>query len=253
LVTNAVKFTPEHGTIEIVAELEDVEDAMCRLRVEVRDTGIGLSEEQMDKLFTSFQQADSGTSRKYGGTGLGLVISKRIVELMGGTIGVTSKLGEGSTFAFVVPFEISEAYLTKAPDEDEANVQSDFSAFKVLLAEDIEINREIVVGLLEDSGIEILCAENGVEALDIFAERHDEIDLIFMDVQMPEMNGYEATERIRSMDVPEAAGIPIVAMSANVFREDIERCLAIGMNDHIGKPLDVRDLHAVLRKYLCAE
>ncbi|MCL2757516.1 MAG: response regulator, partial [Coriobacteriia bacterium] len=386
LLGNAVKFTPEAGSIVLDAFLEDEQDDICTILIKVTDTGIGISAEQQAGLFRSFQQAESDTSRKYGGTGLGLVISKNIVELMNGRMQVTSELGKGSSFSFTVqmtrgkelPHTLSDcgvdwndvrvlavdddpdileffahtiagfglscdtatsgeealalakrngAYtfyfvewkmpgisglefskalqaqghsaasfvviLSSAVDwiaiEEEAkeagvykiitkplfpspimdtineclgmshkallNTESDcdgiFAGHRILLAEDVEINREIVLALLEHTGIEIDCAENGAEAVRMFYEGRETYEMIFMDVQMPETDGYEATRRIRTLGVPESTTIPIIAMTANVFREDVEKCLAAGMNGHIGKPLKLDEVLHYLRLHLC--
>ncbi|MDR1946307.1 MAG: response regulator [Desulfovibrio sp.] len=380
LLSNAVKFTPEQGAVRLDVRLQHEENGVCVLRMEVRDTGIGISEEQQARLFNAFQQADSGISRRFGGTGLGLTISKRIVEMMGGTIWVESEPGKGSTFAFTIRAErgaedggsllnpglVRRDIRILAVDEDRENVNylesilhclgvscasasgvdealelierngpydlyfvdrrtmsgpdavrriqepgkapvvmmsaaewgtaangageagvaeciskpifpssvadsinkclgsslphaeqtpssgagDCFEGCRILLAEDVEINREIVLALLEPTGVEIDCAVNGAEAVRRFSETPDRYDLIFMDVQMPEMDGHEASRRIRAMDVPEAAAIPIIAMTANVFREDIDHCLAAGMNGHVGKPLNLEEVMDRLREFL---
>ena len=384
LLSNAAKFTPRGGRITLRADKFEDSDTTCTLRVEISDTGIGISEKQQQKLFNSFVQADGGISRRFGGTGLGLAISKRIVNLMGGEIWVESELGKGSRFIFTVTVEkgrvlryepdqllfegaplrlliadddktVQEFFshtaenlklhhkavtsaqeveallyrtgrspfhaifvdwnLAKANDcaliktisrqqnapkiivmsatgwsaqQDEAktlgvgdflskplfvtsvihcltqrldltqsNAETAASALpdhlagkRLLLAEDVAINREIVLSLLEDTGLDIVCAENGNEACEFFAADPHGFDIIFMDIQMPEKDGYEAARQIRSMDLPWAGEIPIIAMTANVFKEDIERCLAVGMNDHIGKPVHVEALMHTLHTYL---
>jgi CheY-like chemotaxis protein/anti-sigma regulatory factor (Ser/Thr protein kinase) len=263
LLGNAVKFTPEKGSIGIDAHLEKEEDGLFTIQISVSDTGIGISDEQQKNLFQSFQQAESNTARKYGGTGLGLAISKNIVEMMGGRIWVESELGKGSTFTFTVNLkrgegkkqELSGRQLDRndARIEEERNEQNLDGAYKgsrVLLAEDVEINREIVLTLLEPTLLDIDCAENGTQAVRMFADAPEKYDMIFMDIQMPEMDGYEATRRIRALNNPAAKKVPIVAMTANVFREDIEKCLEAGMNDHIGKPLDFGTVMEKLRTYL---
>ncbi|MDR2175850.1 MAG: response regulator [Synergistaceae bacterium] len=391
LLSNAVKFTPEGGSVNLSVRLLDEEDGVCTLRTEVTDTGIGISEEQRARLFNPFAQADSSTSRKFGGTGLGLVISKRIVEMMGGSIWIESELGHGSTFAFTVKAEraaeespqlpgrswdsvrmlvvddtpeirehlldiaeglgvscdaaesgeeacgmlerngdydicfvdwkmpgmdgvetarrlkersgdrsvvimISAAdwntieadarragvsrFLSKplfpsdvadcigaclgadtknAPSLNSANSAGSaedareelcLEGFRMLLADDVEVNREIVQAVLESTRISVDCAENGKEALRMYIESPDGYDIVFMDVQMPEMDGYEATLRIRASGAPRSKTVPIVAMTANVFREDIEQCLASGMNDHLGKPLEIDDVMNKLKFYL---
>jgi CheY-like chemotaxis protein len=383
LLGNAVKFTPEGGFVSLNAHLLHEEDDACTIQIEVADTGIGISEEQQSKLFRSFQQAESNTSRKFGGTGLGLVISKNIVEMMNGEIRIESKLNEGATFIFTVQLQIcaekSEDLLNSGVNarsahilavDDDADIleyfsdvmqymglscdcaangaealrlieengpydiyfvdwrmpgmdgieltgelksrtpgksvvimisatewgviendakksgvdkflskplfpsaiadiinecfgaaekrQADplpeethsFEGFRVLLAEDVEINREIVSALLAPTMLTIDCAVNGVEAVRMFGDMPERYDIVFMDVQMPEMDGYEATRQIRALDVPQAKKVPIIAMTANVFKEDVEKCRKAGMDGHIGKPLDIEELLTVLNMYL---
>jgi CheY-like chemotaxis protein len=384
LLGNAVKFTHEGGSIHLGAHFLEDRDGMCAFRIDVRDTGIGLTPEQQCRLFESFHQAEANTTRKFGGTGLGLSISKRIVEMMGGTIRVESEYGKGSTFAFTFQAErgaeqpadalaldarasnlrvlvvdddpdilsffthILQRHVTscdtaasgeealklfeqkgdysllfidwklpgingieltrmlrgcsgpgkaavimisaaewstieaeaknagvdkflskplfasdivdllntclgappKRAEEASQHTAGAFAGRRILLAEDVEINREIVKALLEPTLLEIDCAENGVEAVRMFSEAPEKYDMIFMDVQMPEMDGYEATRYIRALDIPRAGTIPIVAMTANVFREDVERSLAAGMNGHIGKPLDFEQVVQQLQRYL---
>ena len=426
LLTNAIKFTPERGTIILSVEKIGEDDADVMLQVGVSDTGIGISEEQQKRLFTSFNQADASIAQTYGGSGLGLAISKRIIELMGGRIWIVSEAGKGSQFIFTLqtkkvegktreqlvtkvnqkkmrilavddsdetreyllhimdalnlrcdvasdgyqalhmiesaksdpynvffvdwmmpgmdgielsnkikktsgensvvimisandwnafeeeakavgvdlfipkplfPSTISNAInicmnaeaaekeaetaaaeavetsgaaepaetakaaqAAKAADNAEAaggagkkaqKTANDFSDYTVLIAEDVDINREIMSAVLEDTGIAIDYAENGKDAVCMFSANPRKYNMILMDINMPEMDGYEATRLIRACSLPRADSIPIVAMTANVFREDIEKCLAAGMNDHIGKPIDVVDLFAQLTKYLC--
>jgi len=252
LLSNAVKFTPEKGSISIDTQLLKEENNVCTIQVSVTDSGIGLSPEQQAGLFESFQQAENSTSRKYGGTGLGLAISKNIVEMMDGKIWIESELGKGSTFAFTMQakrVEEKQKTLHKC-DEDARQKVVDFEGCHILLAEDVEINREIVLTLLEPTLIAIDCAENGVEAVRKFNEAPEKYDMIFMDLQMPEMDGYEATQRIRALPLPKAKDIPIIAMTANVFRDDVEKCLAAGMNNHIGKPINLNEVLGILSTYL---
>ncbi|MDR1748090.1 MAG: response regulator [Spirochaetaceae bacterium] len=250
LLSNAVKFTPDGGNIRLNAYLQSEKDNMCTIVIEISDTGIGIAQEHQTKIFLSFEQADNGTSRKFGGTGLGLVISKRIVEMMGGTIGVTSTPGQGSTFTFSFraarSTESSES-LSSASDTQEQQpvIPGEFTGSHILMAEDVEINREIILSYMEGTGAEIDCAENGLEVLKKFDENSGKYDLVFMDVQMPEMDGLEATRLLRARGV----SIPIIAMTANVFKEDIEKCIAAGMNDHIGKPLDMDTVLKMVRNY----
>jgi signal transduction histidine kinase/DNA-binding NarL/FixJ family response regulator len=261
LLTNAVKFTPPSGsvTLAVSSRPQDAargEDTSMRrvLKVSVSDSGIGISPEQQIRLFSSFQQADGSIARKFGGTGLGLAISKNIVEMMGGRIWVDSEEGKGSVFAFEAPVGIVEeqdAPQKESPaDEADDSIEGIFAGQRILLAEDVEINREIVTSLLEDTGAAIDYAENGAEAVDKFLRAPSAYRLILMDVQMPEVDGLEAARRIRRIDYPEAKTIPIIAMTANVFREDIENCLNAGMDNHIGKPIDMDDLIRKLKQYM---
>jgi PAS domain S-box-containing protein len=382
LLGNAVKFTPEKGSISLNTRFLGEENDLCTIEISVSDTGIGISAEQQKNLFKSFQQAEADTSRRFGGSGLGLVISRSIVEMMNGQIWIKSEPGKGSVFTFTV--QVKKGSQTKqrllvdgvnrdnlrilAVDDDpdilmyfkkiaqqlglscdtavsgeealklveqngsyniyfidwkmpgmdgialtrelkasgsgncvvtmisavewsiieegakeagvdkflskplfpstitevidnclgvEHRVKEEkpalvglFTGRHVLLAEDVEINREIVLALFEPTQVEIDCAENGLEAVRKFSEKPDKYDMIFMDVQMPEMDGYEATRCIRDMGLPKAKSIPIIAMTANVFREDVEKCMAAGMNGHVGKPLNFDDVLEKLNSYL---
>ena len=386
LLSNAVKFTPEDGTITLKTEYLGQKEGKIGIQIQVIDTGIGISEEQKNRLFSSFEQAEQGTSRKFGGTGLGLSISKRLVEMMDGHIWVDSTQGKGSTFGFTSWFEKSSKEADpmvsptinkenirllavdddrqileffsdlfgklnmscdiaensrealkliekngpyhlyfidwKMPDIDgieltrmikefddgkplvsmisaadftaiekeakqvgvdqfvqkplfpsvvadivndcigtvamaeqelEDDYESIFSGFNMLLVEDVEINREIVMTLMENTGISIDTAENGKVAVELVGNSPDKYDIILMDVQMPEMDGYQATKLIRAMDDDRAKNIPIIAMTANVFKEDIEKCIAHGMNAHIGKPVDIDDLMRIVKFTLIPE
>jgi len=385
LLSNALKFSPIGGSVRLEASLHSHDDVSCIIQIDVADNGIGITPEQQSRLFSAFEQAESSTTRKYGGTGLGLAICKRIITIMGGTIGVNSEVGVGSTFFFTVPLKISEnfserksgllkgvtlanmrilvvdddtetleyfslicrqmgircdtaasgtdairaidqygqydvyfvdwnmpsmngielsyrikendsghsvvimisgtaweeikkdahaagvdRYLAKplfpsiieacildclglSSDEDSESQnqqRSTFPGMHVLLAEDLEINREIVIALLEDTGLTFACAENGKECVRLFEANPESYDLIFMDVQMPVMDGLDATRQIRAMDNPHARVVPIIAMTANVFREDIEKCLDAGMNAHVGKPIDIDEVFVKLQHYL---
>jgi CheY-like chemotaxis protein len=254
LLSNAVKFTPERGTISLDVSLSGEKNGICELRVVVADNGIGISYEQQKRLFSAFEQADSGISRAFGGTGLGLSISKHIVELMDGGIWVESEPGKGSRFIFTVKMKRDEKEAASQSHGDnngetieEGNI---FSGKTLLLAEDVDINRKILISLLEGTGLVIDCAENGREAVDMIAAEPDKYDLVFMDMQMPEMDGLEATRRIRGLDIPNAKTLPIVAMTANVFHDDVEKSLEAGMNGHIGKPLNFEEVLGTLRIFL---
>jgi len=256
LLSNAVKFTPVGGEIHLeVSMISDI-DGYCELCIEVTDNGIGISPEQQENLFRPFEQAESGTSRQYGGTGLGLVISKNIIDLMGGRIWVESELGKGAKFCCIVKMlhGAGVPHISVTSDENIDNkieIEKDaFAGKSILLAEDIEINREIFIALLQDLGLIIECAENGKEAIDKVEAAPDKYDIVFMDVQMPLMGGYEATRYIRSLPALKDVKLPIIAMTANVFKSDIDECLAAGMDDHLGKPLDIEKVLQVLWKYL---
>ena len=252
LITNAVKFTPEKGTIALKAKTKSIEGTKHTLYISVSDSGIGISDEQKAKLFKSFEQADSSTSRKFGGTGLGLAISKHIIEMMGGSIDVESELNCGSVFSFTVVLELGDG--TQITDRQitfaEMTKADSFGDKRILLAEDVEINIEILVALLENTGVEIIAVHNGLEAVNEFSENPDNYDLILMDIQMPEMDGYEATRKIRALPIEWAKRIPIIAMTANVFQEDINKSIEAGMNGHLGKPINFDELRRTLKLYL---
>jgi len=259
ILSNAVKFTPEEGSIYLDSKIKSDKNNMCRVEICISDTGIGITEKQISRLFESFEQADAGTSRNFGGTGLGLSISKRIVELMDGNIWVESEPGKGSKFFISVLLKKGNEKkdkLNENDEEDNANYTDDFSGKTILLAEDIEINREIVITLLEPTNVKIISAENGETAVRIFKESPDEFNLIFMDIQMPEMDGYDATRSIRDFEKTLTENgktrqpVPIIAMTANVFREDIEKCLGAGMNGHVKKPIELDEMVNFLRQYL---
>ena len=381
LLGNAVKFTPDGGSISLDASLAGQENGMCELKITITDNGIGINPEQQNRLFQPFHQAESDITRKFGGTGLGLSISKNLVNMMGGEITVESTFGKGSSFMFTVQLAIDAdenktydigaewkatrilvagedqsalmlfekitqrfgAYCDtasscedalaliekngdyhiyfvdwnasklggmnlieelKAKDktnnivlmissadlsvlgEDPAKIGVDrfiskpifpsavveivndilvtgqrgefeqyvepisFAENCILLVDDVEINREIVLSLLEQTQMTIDCAENGAEALQMFNEAPDRYSMIFMDIQMPVMDGYEATRRIRKSDNSKANTIPIIAMTANAFREDVEKCLEAGMNGHISKPVDYDVIIKELMVYL---
>ena len=269
LLSNAVKFTPESGFIGLNAFLASDEEDVCTLRFMVSDSGIGISKEQQERLFNSFQQANSSISHKYGGTGLGLAISKRIVELMDGEIHIESEPGKGAAFIFTIKLRrveeetvsLSDNRINGGPgmdsgadsgtDDENSGMIETFSGCHVLIADDVEINREIVMALLEPLDLKIDCVENGKEALRHYSENPDRYDMVFMDIQMPEMDGFEATRRIRALEQENGRNaIPIIAMTASVFKEDVEKCREAGMNDHVGKPLDMDRVLEKMRKYL---
>jgi len=248
-VNNAIKFT-DQGSVSLRARLISREEAQCRIRFEVQDTGPGLNAEQMGRLFQSFEQAEDSISRKFGGSGLGLVISKELAELMGGEVGVDSILGQGCTFWASVNVGLAgvdDSIPFLVADTDFAASPSGLEGRRILLAEDNLLNQQIAREILEEFGLHIRIANNGREAIDLL---HSEVfDGVLMDVRMPELDGIEATRRIRAET--QFVGLPIIAMTANARAEDRDECLQAGMNDFISKPVDPAQFFRVLAKWLC--
>jgi PAS domain S-box-containing protein len=254
LLINAVKFT-ESGEVVFETVLLAEDKGSAQLKFTVRDTGIGISEEQINHLFQPFIQADGSMTRRFGGTGLGLSISKQLVEIMGGTIWCESTLGQGSSFCFTIRFDlchendIGKHLLVSSSTEDLQNgLIYDFSDFRLLLVEDNEINRLLVIELLKETGIKIHTAETGMEAVTMITEGHYSYDLVFMDVQMPIMDGCEATQRIRADN--RFATLPIVAMTAHAMRDEQLRIMQSGMDAYVSKPIDARNMLQVMRTFL---
>ena len=249
-VANAIKFTAA-GSVTLRNRIEDESDDSLLVRFEVQDTGVGIAPETLGRLFSPFEQADNSTTREYGGTGLGLVITQRVAELMGGTAGVESILGAGSTFWFTARLRKGMPAVAAATSElsdvsAEQVLRRDFQGCRILLVEDDMLNREIACILLEDAGLAVDIAEDGVIAVEMAAR--EDYALILMDMQMPRMGGVGATQIIRAS--AEGKQVPIVAMTANVFAKDMERCMDAGMNDFVSKPFDHDALFTTVLKWL---
>ncbi len=246
IMGNAVKFTNSGGIVLRVAEAATENDEAINVTFSVKDTGIGVSEENQEKIFNSFEQADRETVRKYGGTGLGLAISSNLVQLLGGKLEVNSEVGNGSEFFFTIPMKITEA-----PESNGIGCGGsiDFSSKRILIVEDDELNSEIAKTLIEAEGITADIAENGQIALDKFcASAENYYDAILMDIRMPVMDGIEATKKIRNTDRLDAYTVPIIAMSANAFDEDMKKSVECGMNGHLTKPIDMEKVMQAFRR-----
>ena len=249
IISNAVKFTKDGGTISFVAENcpgNDEHHVIVRYRIS--DTGIGMSEEFQSRIFDEFTQENDGARTSYKGTGLGMAIAKKYVDLMGGKIEVSSRQGIGSTFTVEIPLRIAEQVLTEK--EEKLRKDMDLHGLHVLLAEDNDLNAEIAVSLLEEQGMIVTRAADGKSALIQFCNTAPgTFDLILMDIMMPEMNGYETTKAIRNLsDRPDGKEIPIIAMTANAFAEDVQAALDAGMDDHVAKPMDMDILISAIEK-----
>ena len=246
LLGNAVKFTPDGGEIIFTVHTK-TNGETAKIFFGVKDNGIGIADEQKPSLFDAFEQANSGIAAKYGGTGLGLTISQNLIQLMGGKIEVESNVGEGSYFHFEAEFD----KINIADKEVSAIETTEFPGKRILLAEDVDINRVILIELLSETTIEIEEAKDGNEAVEMFNSSPDGYyDLIFMDIQMPNLNGYDATKKIRSLDRTDAKTIPIIAMTANAYKEDVDAALESGMDSHLSKPLDMTKVIDTLKERL---
>lgn len=246
--SNAVKFT-ERGSVTLSASVIEDSESFCKLRFEVRDTGIGIAPEYLYSIFDSFCQADGSSTRRYGGTGLGLAITRELVELMGGEVGVNSAPGTGSTFWFVVKLARAGQPRAALPAQVELpldDIAWHFAGKRLLLVDDDQVNREVALAMLSATGMQVDVAENGLEAVRAVRER--DYAAVLMDVQMPYMDGMQATRLIRTM--PDRAGLPVIAVTANAFEGDRQRCFEAGMNDFIPKPIQARVLNSVLLRWL---
>ena len=248
IVSNAIKYTPSGKTVDLIAEEEPVAGNKYRYRFIVRDTGIGISEDYLPHIFESFTREEKTTVNRIQGTGLGLAITAKVVELMGGTISVKSTLGEGSEFTVELELEALESENEEKDSKDEI---TGLAGCRVLLVEDNEINAEIAAMLLSQYDIEVDCAENGQIGLEK-VKQHEcgYYDAVLMDIQMPVMNGYEATKAIRALDSDYCKTLPIIAMSANAYDDDVKACLVAGMNAHIAKPFNPDELLKLLNEQI---
>ena len=246
LLSNAIKFT-ESGSITVQYGLQTVDEHL-QLSVVMTDTGIGVSDDSMPYLFESFSQADMSTTRNFGGTGLGLAITKQLCELMGGSITAQSKLGEGSVFKFIVNLGFPDPAVPRAVEPIDTQTVSSFTNLQVLLVEDNFINQQVMIAILNELEIKVEVANDGLEALAMLDDQQSTtFDLILMDCQMPNLDGYEATRRIRAGNV--FNNIPIIALTANTMNSEREKCLDAGMNEYLAKPIDTDALKSILAKY----
>ena len=254
LISNAIKYTPEGGTVEFITrELPCSRPGYVRLQSEVVDNGMGMSKEFLPTIFDAFSRERNTTVGKISGTGLGMAIVKKLVEMMGGTIEVESELGKGSRFIVTLEHPLADESYYKQEEQEAKSAQGAelIKGKRILLAEDNDLNAEIALFILRNMGLEVERVEDGAKCVSRLEQQPaGTYDLIFMDVQMPKMDGYTATLNIRSLDDKKKAAIPIVAMTANAFAEDIKQTLAAGMNGHIAKPIDVKKLEQVLVKLL---
>lgn len=250
LISNAIKYTKDGGRIGLMCDMKKLDDRHVEVTYKISDSGIGMSREFVSHIFEEFTQEDAGAARtEYKGTGLGMAITKNYVELMGGTIEVRSQKDLGSTFTVKLPMEISDAPLLCADKETSKPV--DLTGIHILLAEDNDLNAEIATVQLESLGVDVVRAVNGREALQLFETRpKGTFDIILMDIMMPEMDGYEATRAIRALAREDAGTIPILAITANAFDEDVEKSIAAGMNGHLSKPMEIDVMAEMISKNL---
>ena len=246
--SNAIKYNKPNGNLKIVVEEKFQQDTRTIFRITISDTGIGMNEEFKKHIFEPFSRENENAGTQYMGTGLGMAITKELLELMNGSITVDSTLGEGTVFVVEIPCVIDKNASQKREEKDA--VIDNLSGLNILVVEDNKINAEIAEYILKKSGAEVTLANNGKEAVDVFAETDENYyDIILMDVMMPVMNGYEATRNIRKLHRKDAKKIPIIAMTANAFTKDKLDAIEAGMNEHIAKPLDINLLLEIISKY----
>jgi len=245
LLGNAVKFSSSNGTIRLIAKKE-LEQGHLLLNIRISDTGIGMTGEQVSRLFNAFEQADSSIAARFGGTGMGLALSQHLIGLMGGVIEAESSIGQGSVFSFTIELPVQED-TRKSEAGQLNNYPPDLSGKRILIVDDIDINRFILAEFLSNTNAYIEEAVDGAQALEMFKKSpKGYYDLIFMDVQMPNMNGYDATKKIRSSPHEDAKALLIVAMTANAYKEDVDKALESGMSAHLSKPIDIDKVYALI-------
>jgi two-component system, sensor histidine kinase len=246
LISNAVKFT-HNGSVSLTSDWQDINEQTATLVIAVKDSGVGIAKEQIDKIFMPFQQADISTTRKYGGSGLGLAITKNLIKLMGGELSILSYAGKGSLFKVEIPVSIAMDALTDKTVHP-VTVAKPLQNLHVLVVEDNEINQAVIIEMLRKLEISVDVADDGLAALKLINTAETPYSAILMDCQMPNMDGYEATENIRHMPGWQAQ-LPIIAMTANAMSGEREKCLAAGMTDYLSKPLEFEKLQTMLQKY----
>ncbi|MDX5300302.1 MAG: response regulator, partial [Gammaproteobacteria bacterium] len=250
LLENAIKFT-DQGGVTLTATWIDPEEGSAVLACEVRDTGMGIPAERLGEMFQLFEQMDRTSSRRHGGAGLGLSLTQRLVELMGGHIAVNSEIACGSAFRFMIPLEV--AGVARPRDTQEATAASTEQRHKVLIVEDNLVNQRVAEALMQNLGFATHCAQNGAEAVDYLYRHHDEVQVVLMDCQMPIMDGWEATRRIREWEQQHGRNpLPIIAMTADALRGTEQRCRDAGMTDYMAKPVRKALLRDVLARQLIA-
>lgn len=260
IINNAIKYTPAggHVLLELIQLEDDIKEGYGTYRFSCTDTGIGMSQDFLDRIFLFFERDRNTTLSGVAGTGVGLAITKGILDLMGGTISVKSEIDKGSTFTVDFHFKVQQQELQQeehmqdvAAMSDSQKEMDDYTSKRILLVEDVELNMEIAEELIGTTGVQIEKAYNGKEAVELFAKNPcGYYHLIFMDIQMPVMDGYEATKQIRNFDRKDAKTIPIIALSANALADDVENALQAGMNEHIAKPIDMEAVWKILKKYI---
>ena len=252
LISNAIKYMPEGGKVLIdVQELPYNQEGYTLIQTKVSDTGIGMSEEFLPSLFELFTRERNTTLSKIPGTGIGMAIVKNLVDFMNGSIEVESELSKGSTFTITIPHKIAYKDYTNRNIESSNEFDIDFKGKRILLAEENELNAEITTTILSEMGFVVKAVENGILCVnEMLHQPANTFDLILMDIQMPNMDGYKATDCIRHLSQPEKANIPIIAMSANTFEEDQKKAIDVKMNDYIMKPIDFQKMEEVIKHVL---